>query len=408
MMGNRVSSTAPSQSQTPFTVISNKKSARADNITLSDPLRKVVKVMHKLSCDQDVLDDIRKENPAINIKRVTTWNNNFLDIGLHEITEVDSISIQNNVFTLFPYIISPTKCGYCQKWGHPTKNCQSVKPPVCHQCSLSHPRRNSPCVAQTKCSNCRGNHPTHDKVCSAYKKALQILAKISRRQENMKLETCTVSLPPPTLGAMLATFGQLTEFRVAFGGSRGTVTLNYGDKRRKRTRGKKPSAPGAAKGEPKPAAKLPAAVPSFVPPPAQPGASREVQGGPKLVAKPPVAGPSGNRSPPSSPTRTTRTGPRQVFPTHASTPRSSTTGSTLLPAAPVEPPVTMEVPVEQVAQKRKASSPLPSQTATRPVSPPSPRRWETARSRIRGRFREYISPPVEKIADLPREPATHV
>ena len=176
MMGNRVSSTAPSQSQTPFTVISNKKSARADNITLSDPLRKVVKVMHKLSWDQDVLDD-RKENPALNIKSVTTWNNNFLDIGIHEITEVQSISIQNNVFTLFPYTISPTKCGYCQKWGHPTKNCQSVKPPVCHQCSLSHPRRNSPCVAQTKCSNCRGNHPTHDnKVCSSYKKALQILA----------------------------------------------------------------------------------------------------------------------------------------------------------------------------------------------------------------------------------------
>ena len=92
----------------------------------------------------------------------------------------------------------------------------------------------------------------------------------------MRLETCTVSLSP-TLGAMLATFGQLTEFRVAFGGSWGTVTLIYGDKRRKRTRGKKPSAPGMAKGEPKPAAKLPAAVPSFVPPPAQPGASREVQ-----------------------------------------------------------------------------------------------------------------------------------
>ena len=121
-----------------------------------------------------------------------------------------------------------------------------------------------------------------------------------------------------------------------------------------------------------------------------------------------MAGPSGNRSPPSSPTRTTRTGPRQVFPTHASTPRSSTSGSTLLPTAPVEPPVTMEVPVEQVAQKRKASSPLPSQTATRPVSPPSPRRWESARSRIRGRFRDYISPPVDNIADLPREPAAHV
>ena len=171
--------------------------------------------------------------------------------------------------------------------------------------------------------------------------------KISIRRVNMRLETCTVFLPP-TLGAMLATFGQLTEFRVAFGGSRGTVTLIYGDKR---TRGKKPSAPGAAKGEPKPAAKLPAAVPSFVPPPAQPGASREVQGGPKLVAKSPVAGPSGNRSP-ASPTRTTRTGSRQMYPTHTSTPRLSKSGSTLPPAAPVEPPVIIEVPVEQVAQKR--------------------------------------------------------
>ena len=102
---------------------------------------------------------------------------------------------------------------------------------------------------------------------------MHVHSKISSRRVNMRLETCTVSLPP-TLGAMLATFGQLTEFRVAFGGSRGTVTLIYGDKRRKRTRGKKPSAPGAAKGEPKPAAKLPAAVPSFVPPPAQPGGSK--------------------------------------------------------------------------------------------------------------------------------------
>ena len=211
----------------------------------------------------------------------------------------------------------------------------------------------------------------------------------------MRLETCTVSLPPPpTLGAMLATFGQLTEFRVTFGGSWGTVTLIYGDKRRKRTKGDKPCAPGAVKGGPKPAAKLPAAVPSFVPPPAQPGASREVQGGPKPVAKPQVAVPSGNRSP-DSPTRTTRKGPRQKYPTHTSTPRSSKSGTTLPSTAPVEPPVTMVVPVEQVAQKTKASSPLPPKTVTRPV-----------RSRIRGRFREYISPPVDNIADLPRKPAS--
>ena len=129
---------------------------------------------------------------------------------------------------------------------------------------------------------------------------------IKRRDHIMRLEPCIVSLspppppPPPTLGAMLATLGQLTEFRVTFNGNR--VTLMYGDKRRKRTRGKKPCAPGAVKGVPKPAAQLPAAVPSFNPSPAQPGASREVQGGggAKPVTKPPGAVPSGNRIPAST------------------------------------------------------------------------------------------------------------
>ena len=65
-----------------------------------------------------------------------------------------------------------------------------------------------------------------------------------------------------------------------------------------------------------------------------PGKSR----GPKPVAKPPGAVPSGNRNP-ASPTRTTGKGS-----TFASPPRPSATGtSTLLPTAPVEPPVTAVV-----------------------------------------------------------------
>ena len=122
-----------------------------------------------------------------------------------------------------------------------------------------------------------------------------------------------------------------------------------------------------------PAAQLPAAFPSFVPSPDLPGASREVQcwwlnhrWRSRLAAGA------------HSPTRTTREGPRQKYPTYTSTPRSSKTGMTLLPTAPVEPPVTAVVAVEQVAQKRKASSPLPPKTVTRPVSPPSPTRWEIA------------------------------
>ena len=115
---------------------------------------------------------------------------------------------------------------------------------------------------------------------------------------------------------------------------------------------------------------------------AAPSPARSFQGGPKPVAKPPGAVPSDNRNPASP---TAGRGSRQKYLTFASLPRPSVAGiSSLQPTAPVEPPVTAVVPIEQVAQKRKASSPLPARTVTRPTSPPSPTRWEIARSRIKG------------------------
>ena len=92
--------------------------------------------------------------------------------------------------------------------------------------------------------------------------------------------------PPSTLGAMLATFGQLTEFRVTFSGSWGTVTL-FGDRMRKRN---KPCAPGAVKGGgTKTGSSTAGGVPVFR---AVPRPARSFQRSPK-----PVAVPSGSRSP---------------------------------------------------------------------------------------------------------------
>ena len=130
---------------------------------------------------------------------------------------------------------------------------------------------------------------------------------------------------------MLATLGQLTEFRVTFNGNRGSVALMYGDKKRKRTRGKKPCAPGAVKGGgPKPEVQLPAAVPSFVPPPIQSVVSRDVQGGSNPVAIPQGAVLSGNRKP-ASPARTTGKVPRGKFAPFMSPPPPSSTGRSTLP-----------------------------------------------------------------------------
>ena len=37
---------------------------------------------------------------------------------------------------------------------------------------------------------------------------------------------------------------------------------------------------------------------------------------------------------------------------------------------------------------------------------PSPTRWELAHSRIKGMFKDYITPPLETIVELPCEPAS--
>ena len=142
----------------------------------------------------------------------------------------------------------------------------------------------------------------------------------------MRLEACMVALshpppPPPTqptsqptLQAMLVTLGQLTEFWVSLNCNRGSVTLMYGDRRKKRMRGKKLTA-----------------VPSFNLPPAQTGVSKDVQGCPKSVAVP-----SGNQNPASTAKMAGKGVP--MVPTPAkSTPRLlSTWCLSLPPTAPVE------------------------------------------------------------------------
>ena len=81
--------------------------------------------------------------------------------------------------------------------------------------------------------------------------------KVIKHRDNTRSHAYCLSLSPPppppphthTLGTMLATLGELTEFRVSFNGNRGSVTLMFEHKRRKRGLGKKPCAPQAVKGD---------------------------------------------------------------------------------------------------------------------------------------------------------------
>ena len=55
------------------------------------------------------------------------------------------------------------------------------------------------------------------------------------------------------------------------------------------------------------------------------------------------------------------------------------------------------------AQKRKACSPLEPRQPRR-NDPPSPTRWELARTKVKGKFKDCLSPPLDNEADLPVEP----
>ena len=135
--------------------------------------------------------------------------------------------------------------------------------------------------------------------------------------------------------------------------NRSSVTLIYGDKK-KRQRRNKPCAPGVLRGE-----------------------------GAKSVPKQPAGVPSGTRTLPSPAKSSGKDAKyRSGFRTTAFRPEASGPSSTHL-SAQVELSSAHVVPVEQVTRKRKATSPLPP-------------RWEFAHSRIKGRFKNYITPSLER------------
>ena len=167
------------------------------------------------------------------------------------------------------------------------------------------------------------------------------IPKCYRRETTCNLCNATwLSLPPTYLVGDAGYVGRVEEFCVAFIGNWGSVTLIYGDKRKRM----KPCTPGVVKGEPKPAAQL-----SFVPPLTQPGG---VQRGPK----------------PTLPSRTSGKGYYVKSAPYFCTPTAiNHFPSSLKPTVPVELLPTVVVPVEQVAQKRKATSLLDTRPTTRPT-----------------------------------------
>ena len=157
---------------------------------MPDNVRKIVKTKTAIRSGKSLLNNLKLENPNLNIARVTRWENNYLDILLNTPSDSPVINTEDNTFALLPYTLIPSKCAYCQKWGHHIQKCKSTRAtPTCFRCGTGHPRvtKDSPCTRAIKCANCQGAHCTHNKRCPEYTKAVKHLAGRSNQGTSQKV-----------------------------------------------------------------------------------------------------------------------------------------------------------------------------------------------------------------------------
>lgn len=106
----------------------------------------------------------------MNIKRRTNYQKAILDSV--EITFLGqflprSIPINSFESEVFPIVLKPIRCFYCQRYRHTVAQCRS-KDPTCEWCSGSHEKKDCEKNLQSKCSNCLGNHIASSSICPIY------------------------------------------------------------------------------------------------------------------------------------------------------------------------------------------------------------------------------------------------
>lgn len=77
-----------------------------------------------------------------------------------------------------PYIIPPTRCYNCQRYGHGAVSCRRAL--HCPKCSGSHSLTDCKSESQ-KCISCKGPHAAHSFKCPFYREALKIAGQTQER-----------------------------------------------------------------------------------------------------------------------------------------------------------------------------------------------------------------------------------
>ena len=120
--------------------------------------------------DQDVCAAKTITRLDENKQRVRT-NSVILSFAKAKVPE--KINVGYERISVRPYVPLPMRCFKCQKFGHGSMRCKSIKT-ICGRCTGEHDSKD--CKLTPKCMNCSGDHPSYDRNnCESYKLETEII-----------------------------------------------------------------------------------------------------------------------------------------------------------------------------------------------------------------------------------------
>ena len=119
--------------------------------------------------DQDVVGAKIITRLDENKQRVRT-NSVILSFAKAKVPE--KINVGYERISVRPYVPLPMRCFKCQKFGHGSMRCKSIKT-ICGRCTGEHDSKD--CQLTPKCVNCSGDHTSYDRNCDIYKLENEII-----------------------------------------------------------------------------------------------------------------------------------------------------------------------------------------------------------------------------------------
>lgn len=151
----------------------------SSNYSAQPPLSLFMKrgFIQKIDCDisvQEIYDNMDKISKNIisglhrKVEFLSKLPTDRIEVTFNIAWVPRNIKMFNTLFKVTPIIPLPSRCFYCQRYGHTQDFCRNTHP-NCEFCSLHHFSEQCPQLnGDVKCINCKGQHAASSRLCPRY------------------------------------------------------------------------------------------------------------------------------------------------------------------------------------------------------------------------------------------------